>query len=132
MRIITHACEFASEAEAFAALPEYLVANEEAGPVDWDRSRIDAPIEIMIGTGAFVTDPETGQQIEIKTPKPGYRVNLALDELRTDLSGLVGVWEAPGMLLFGEHPVTPQRVFAACCPREDGEGWLGANIFGPS
>lgn len=110
--MITHALKFASEDEALKALPDFWIEDPETKIRDWRRDCVDGPFEVLKGTGQFTTDPETGASIEVMTSEPGYFLNIALPELNQKLSGLVGAWEVPGKLLWGEAPKTPSRVFA--------------------
>ena len=104
--MITHAFKFDDAAAALAALPQFRAGD------DWDRGRVDGPIPVMRGTGEMVTDPETGEAIEIMEPVEGYHLNINIDALDDSLPGLIGAWDHPGHLLFGATPVTPVRVFA--------------------
>lgn len=108
--MITHAFRFDDESAAVAALPQFCVPTDDGS--DWDRSCVDGPIPVMRGTGEFVTDPETGEAIEIMEPVAGYHLNINLDALDDSLPGLIGAWDVPGHLVYGETPVTPMRVFA--------------------
>lgn len=108
--MITHAFRFDSESVAVAALPQFRAATDDGA--GWDTSRVDGPFTVMRGTGAFVTDPETGEEVEIMEPVEGYHLNVNLDDLDDALPGLIGAWDHPGHLVFGETPLTPARVFA--------------------
>jgi len=104
--MITHAFRFDDESAAVAALPQFH--NGE----DWDRSRVDGPFPVRRGTGEFVTDPVSGEDVEVMEPVAGYHLNINLDALDDTLPGLIGAWDHPGHLVFGETPLTPVRVFA--------------------
>lgn len=105
--MITHAFKFDDVSSAKAALTLFWIDGE-----DWDRDHVDGPIPVRRGTGEIVTDPETGEAREIMAPVEGYHLNINLDALDATLPGLIGAWDAPGHLVFGETPVTPARVFA--------------------
>lgn len=104
--MITHAFRFDDESAALAALSQFR------NDTDWDRTRVDGPFAVLRRTGEVVTDPETGEDVEVMTPITGYHLNINLDALDVSLPGLIGAWDVPGHLVFGDAPVTPMRVFA--------------------
>lgn len=107
--MITHALRFEDEAAAVAALPQHRI-DGEAGPC-WDTF-VDGPFAVMRGTGVMVADPETGEDREVMEPVAGYHLNVNLEDLDDTLPGLIGAWDHPGHLVFGDAPVAPMRVFS--------------------
>lgn len=108
--MITHAFRFDDEAAAVSALPQFRAATDDGE--GWDADRVDGPITVLHATGETATDPDSGEDYEVMAPVAGYHLNVNLDDLDDTLPGLIGAWDHPGHLVFGEIPVTPTRVFA--------------------
>lgn len=104
-----HYLKFTDETSAKAALPDYWLDTDDGW--SWRRDVVDGPIPVMIGTGSYTTDPDTGAQVETMAAEDGCHLNLYLPQMRTDLPGLLGIRDETG-LVSGDHPNTPQRVVA--------------------
>jgi hypothetical protein len=102
---------FDSEAAAIAALPMCRIETED-GPA-WDLSEVDPGVPVVLTPAVL---DEAGDEIEPAVYRAGYHLNLLLpvrDEAFEEIEGWLGTLDADArMLIAGDHPVTPQRVFA--------------------
>lgn len=101
---------FADEATAITALVQFRLS--EGG---WDAARIDADIPIVAAPAVF---DATGDLVSPAVRAEGYFVNLLLtarDDALEAIDGWRGTAEEQDgawVLIAGDHPRTPQRVFA--------------------
>jgi hypothetical protein len=111
MSRVTAYFRFGSEAEAIAALAQFRWEGDEGAT--WDTSRVDAGVPIIV-TPAVID--EEGEEVTPAVMRDGYHVNLLLTARDAALEGLpawLGTHDTDSrVLIAGERPVTPQRVFA--------------------
>ena len=118
--IVTHAVQFADEASAKTALPEYwLTSTNPDGTTGWSwrRDIVDGPIPTTHKTGNMVpvldeSGNPTGAMQPERVADTTYSLNIGLTTLNASMPGLLAAWDGTGAsLLDGVLPKTPQRVF---------------------